>query len=115
MRYDDSAMIEGLNIAEAHRALELLEEYNNRLSAPQHRELREAIDKVINLFKTNLFQALLDIQEYYDDTLANERKSVDQKTYETNQIAARWENNGGPMAAFRAVQVRGARVYTFGD
>jgi hypothetical protein len=47
--------------------------------------------------------ACVDIQEFYDDTLANERKSVDQKTYETQQVAARWENNGGPLAAFRAV------------
>lgn len=46
-------------IAEAHRALELLEDYHSRLSAPQDRALRIAIERVIRIFKSRLFQALL--------------------------------------------------------
>lgn len=34
-----------------------------------------------------------DIQELYEDTLLNERKSLEQKTYETRRIAQRWETN----------------------
>jgi hypothetical protein len=34
-----------------------------------------------------------DIQEFYEDTLLNDRKSQLQKTYETRKIAERWENN----------------------
>lgn len=45
--------------AEAHRALELLEDYHARLSEPQDRALRIAIERVIRIFKSRLFQALL--------------------------------------------------------
>ena len=44
---------------EAHRALELLEDYHSRLSEPQDRTLRIAIERVIRIFKSRLFQALL--------------------------------------------------------
>ncbi|EDS32785.1 membrane-associated guanylate kinase [Culex quinquefasciatus] len=44
---------------EAHRALELLEDYHSRLSSPQDRALRSAIERVIRIFKSRLFQALL--------------------------------------------------------
>ena len=44
---------------EAHRALELLEDYHSRLSEPQDRALRIAIERVIRIFKSRLFQALL--------------------------------------------------------
>lgn len=46
-------------ITEAHRALELLEDYHSRLAAPQDRALRIAIERVIRIFKSRLFQALL--------------------------------------------------------
>lgn len=45
--------------AEAHRALELLEDYHARLGGPQDRALRIAIERVIRIFKSRLFQALL--------------------------------------------------------
>ena len=44
---------------DAHRALELLEEYHSRLSKAQDRPLRNAIERVIRIFKSRLFQALL--------------------------------------------------------
>lgn len=44
---------------EAHRALELLEDYHSRLGGPQDRALRIAIERVIRIFKSRLFQALL--------------------------------------------------------
>lgn len=47
------------NHAEAHRALELLEDYHSRLGGPQDRALRIAIERVIRIFKSRLFQALL--------------------------------------------------------
>jgi disks large protein 1 len=48
--------------AEAHRALELLEDYYSRLDDVEERELKVAIERVIKIFKSRLFQALLDIQ-----------------------------------------------------
>ncbi|KAF6213607.1 hypothetical protein GE061_011328 [Apolygus lucorum] len=45
---------------EAHRALELLEDYHSKLTRPQDKQLRLAIERVIRIFKSRLFQALLD-------------------------------------------------------
>uniref|UniRef100_A0A182FJ85 L27 domain-containing protein n=1 Tax=Anopheles albimanus TaxID=7167 RepID=A0A182FJ85_ANOAL len=87
---------------EAHRALELLEDYHSRLSTPQDRALRSAIERVIRIFKSRLFQALLDIQEFYELTLLDESKTVQQKTAETLLIASKWEQDN----AIKANEVR---------
>ncbi|XP_039751044.1 disks large 1 tumor suppressor protein isoform X2 [Pararge aegeria] len=79
---------------EAHRALELLEDYHSKLIKPQDRQLRLAIERVIRIFKSRLFQALLDIQEFYELTLLDDTKSVQQKTAETIRIANKWEADG---------------------
>uniref|UniRef100_A0A915AYV0 Disks large 1 tumor suppressor protein n=2 Tax=Parascaris univalens TaxID=6257 RepID=A0A915AYV0_PARUN len=78
---------------EAHRALEQLEEYHASLVSASSSELKREIEKLINNFKAALFQSLIDIQELYEDTLLNERKSIAQKAYETRRIAERWESN----------------------
>jgi len=44
---------------DAYRALELLEDYHSRLTRPQDVQLRGAIEKVIQTFKSRLFQALI--------------------------------------------------------
>ncbi|XP_026469573.1 uncharacterized protein LOC113373494 [Ctenocephalides felis] len=80
---------------EAHRALELLEDYHVRLVGPQDKQLRAAIERVIRIFKSRLFQALLDIQEFYELTLLDDSKSVQQKTAETIRIADKWEGSDG--------------------
>ncbi len=46
---------------DAHRALELLETYCLNLNSPTDKHLRIAIERLINIFKSNLFQALLGI------------------------------------------------------
>lgn len=80
---------------EAHRALELLEDYHSKLIKPQDRQLRIAIERVIRIFKSRLFQALLDIQEFYELTLLDDTKSIQQKTAETIRIANKWETDSG--------------------
>ena len=45
--------------ADAHRALELLEDYHSQLTNVADRPLRSAIERVIRIFKSRLFQALL--------------------------------------------------------
>ncbi|KAH8235803.1 hypothetical protein KR032_007820 [Drosophila birchii] len=92
MGQDEDQQIEDLQ--KAHRALELLEDYHARLSEPQDRALRIAIERVIRIFKSRLFQALLDIQEFYELTLLDDSKSIQQKTAETLQIATKWEKDG---------------------
>jgi disks large protein 1 len=82
--------------AEAHRALELLEDYYSRLSEDEEKQLRAAIERVIRIFKSRLFQALLDIQEFYELTLMDESKSTHVKTSEALQMASRWEVAGPP-------------------
>ncbi|KAH3806668.1 hypothetical protein DPMN_134992, partial [Dreissena polymorpha] len=78
----------------AHRALELLEDYHSRLNKPQDKPLKNAIERVIRIFKSKLFQALLDIQEFYETTLLDDSKDVNQKTLETLQMVRRMEKDG---------------------
>ncbi|KAJ1369217.1 hypothetical protein KIN20_030625 [Parelaphostrongylus tenuis] len=78
---------------EAYRALELLEEYHALLTRPGDDELRVAIERVITTFKNSLFQALLDLQEFYEETLLNERKTVFQKIAESREIAKRLDSS----------------------
>ncbi|XP_066894454.1 disks large homolog 2 isoform X5 [Kogia breviceps] len=73
------------------RALSLLEEYCKKLRKPEEQQLKNAVKKVMGIFKSNLFQALLDIQEFYEMTLLNSQKSCEQKVEEANQVAQKWE------------------------
>ena len=77
--------------AEAHRALELLEDYYSRLDDSEEKELKAAIERVIKIFKSRLFQALLDIQEFYELTLMDDGKSNAIKVDEAKEMASRWE------------------------
>ncbi|XP_056599982.1 discs large homolog 1-like protein isoform X2 [Triplophysa dalaica] len=54
---------------DAQRALLLLEEYRSKLGNTEDRQLRSSIQRVIDIFQSNLFQALIDIQEFYEVTL----------------------------------------------
>ncbi|XP_061096203.1 disks large homolog 1 isoform X14 [Conger conger] len=62
---------------DAQRALQLLEEYRTKLSQTEDRQLRHSIERVINIFQSSLFQALLDIQEFYEVTLQDSQKCVE--------------------------------------
>ncbi|XP_078693966.1 disks large homolog 1-like isoform X5 [Branchiostoma floridae x Branchiostoma belcheri] len=88
---------------DAHRALELLEDYHAKLTKPGDRQLRAAIERVIRIFKSRLFQALLDIQEFYEVTLQDGTKTTDQKTRETIEIANKWEVDA-PLTARRPTE-----------
>ncbi|XP_032151855.1 disks large homolog 2 isoform X7 [Sapajus apella] len=73
------------------RALSLLEEYCKKLKTPEEQLLKNAVKKVMGIFKSSLFQALLDIQEFYEVTLLNSQKSCEQKIEEANQVLQKWE------------------------
>ncbi|XP_044225636.1 disks large homolog 2 isoform X14 [Thunnus albacares] len=75
------------------RALGLLEEYCTKLRTPEEQQLKTAIQRVMGIFKSNLFEALLDIQEFYEVTLLNTQKSCEQKLEEVNHMADKWEKS----------------------
>ncbi|XP_029925096.1 disks large homolog 2 isoform X9 [Myripristis murdjan] len=75
------------------RALGLLEEYCLKLRKPEEQQLKTAIQRVMVIFKSNLFEALLDIQEFYEVTLLNTQKSCEQKVEEVNHMADKWEKS----------------------
>uniref|UniRef100_A0A0N5B009 PDZ domain-containing protein n=1 Tax=Syphacia muris TaxID=451379 RepID=A0A0N5B009_9BILA len=78
---------------EVHRALEHLEEYHASLVNSNSYELKEQVGRLINYFKAALFNSLIEIQNLYEDTLLDERKSVTQKTLETRRLVDLWEKN----------------------
>uniref|UniRef100_A0A672IEK4 Disks large homolog 1 n=1 Tax=Salarias fasciatus TaxID=181472 RepID=A0A672IEK4_SALFA len=61
----------------AQRALLLLEEYRAKLNHTEDRQLRHSIQRVIDIFQSNLFQALIDIQEFYEVTLLDSQRWVE--------------------------------------
>ncbi|XP_070764867.1 discs large homolog 1-like protein isoform X2 [Enoplosus armatus] len=73
---------------DAQRALELLQQYRAKLDQRQQNQsqtkqgvveedhqLQQSLDRVINVFQSQLFSALLDIQEYYELTILADSKS----------------------------------------
>ncbi|CAK6979902.1 discs large homolog 1-like protein isoform X4 [Scomber scombrus] len=62
---------------DAQRALLLLEEYRAKLNHAEDRQLRHSIQRVIDIFQSNLFQALIDIQEFYEVTLLDSQRWVE--------------------------------------
>ncbi|XP_077343582.1 disks large homolog 1 isoform X22 [Lithobates pipiens] len=62
---------------DTQRALDLLEEYRTKLNQTEDKQLRKSIERVIGIFQSNLFQALIDIQEFYEVTLLDNPKCTD--------------------------------------
>ncbi|XP_021790748.1 disks large homolog 1 isoform X14 [Papio anubis] len=84
---------------DTQRALHLLEEYRSKLSQTEDRQLRSSIERVINIFQSNLFQALIDIQEFYEVTLLDNPKCVDRsKLSEPIQPVNTWEISSLPSS-----------------
>ncbi|XP_048650377.1 disks large homolog 1 isoform X17 [Marmota marmota marmota] len=82
---------------DTQRALHLLEEYRSKLSQTEDRQLRSSIERVINIFQSNLFQALIDIQEFYEVTLLDNPKCIDRsKQSEPVQPVNTWEISSLP-------------------
>lgn len=79
---------------DVHRALQLLEEYRRNADSE---ELREALTKAIVAIRSRLFQALLDIHDFYSFTLESTAKTTEAKTEETLTLAEKWENHPPPV------------------
>ncbi|KAM9791770.1 discs large homolog 1-like protein [Syngnathus typhle] len=59
---------------DAQRALSLLEEYQAKLQHADEWQLRASIQRVIDVFQSSLFRALVDIQEFYEVTLLDSQR-----------------------------------------
>ncbi|XP_031757618.1 disks large homolog 1 isoform X2 [Xenopus tropicalis] len=82
---------------DTQRALTLLEEYRCKLHQTEDKQLRKSIERVIGIFQSNLFQALIDIQEFYEVTLLDNPKSSDNaKPTEPVQTINTWEYSSLP-------------------
>nr|XP_023691004.1 disks large homolog 2 isoform X8 [Paramormyrops kingsleyae] len=77
-------------------ALGLLEDYCSKLKTPEEQQLKTAILRVMGIFRSSLFQALLDIQEFYEVTLLNTHKTCEEKLEEVNYMADKWERAASP-------------------
>ncbi|XP_060751348.1 disks large homolog 2 isoform X12 [Tachysurus vachellii] len=75
------------------RALGLLEDYCSKLKKPEEQQLKAAILRVMGILRSSLFQALIDIQEFYEVTLLNSQKSCEQKLEEVKHMAEQYENS----------------------
>ncbi|XP_070817332.1 disks large homolog 4-like isoform X1 [Chaetodon trifascialis] len=106
---------------DAQRALELLQQYRAKLDQRQQNQsrtkqglveedhqLQQSLDRVINVFQSQLFSALLDIQEYYELTILEDSKcSVDQTDGPWNlaapcnlpaELSAQPQPSSGPLS-----------------
>ncbi|XP_038943935.1 disks large homolog 1 isoform X6 [Rattus norvegicus] len=93
---------------DTQRALHLLEEYRSKLSQTEDRQLRSSIERVISIFQSNLFQALIDIQEFYEVTLLDNPKCVDHsKQCEPVQPGNPWESGSLSSAAVTSESLPG--------
>uniref|UniRef100_A0A7N6B7B9 Disks large homolog 1 n=1 Tax=Anabas testudineus TaxID=64144 RepID=A0A7N6B7B9_ANATE len=82
---------------DAQRALELLQQYRGPLEEDQ--QLQQSLDRVISVFQSQLFSALLDIQEYYELTvLADSKCSLEQTVDQTQGTLGR---DGGTLGRER--------------
>lgn len=52
-----------------------------------------------------LLMFIPDIQEFYELTLLDDTKSVQEKTAETIRIATKWEGSDGPIGILNSMQV----------
>ncbi len=99
---------------DAHRALELLEDYCSRLNSPGDKQLRIAIEKLIFIFKSSLFQALLDIQEFYEAILLDDNTDANTKALAVLRIADKWLENGPLTTNAAATTTNGLMVQVAG-
>uniref|UniRef100_A0A4W3HX28 Disks large homolog 1 n=1 Tax=Callorhinchus milii TaxID=7868 RepID=A0A4W3HX28_CALMI len=81
---------------DAQRALQLLEDYRTKLGKTEDRQLRISIERVINIFQSNLFQALIDIQEFYEVSLLDNQPVLTQKTTGIVPAVRNWDISSLP-------------------
>ncbi|XP_048397792.1 disks large homolog 1-like isoform X10 [Stegostoma tigrinum] len=94
---------------DAQRALKLLENYRAKLGKTEDRQLRASIERVINIFRSNLFQALIDIQEFYEVSLLDNQPVLAQKTTGIVPAVHNWDISNLPSTTVTSEAVTVSR------
>ncbi|XP_006781315.1 disks large homolog 3 isoform X4 [Neolamprologus brichardi] len=74
------------------RAVRLLKQYQSNLTSPEEQALKTSVGKVSSILGSQLFQALLDIQECYEVTL---QLNTEQTVVKEDNRRDVWENQEG--------------------
>ncbi|XP_062833608.1 disks large homolog 1 isoform X6 [Anolis carolinensis] len=91
---------------DAERAVRLLEGYRSGLAGAEDRQLRGSLERVIGVFRSSLFRALLDIQEFYESTLLENPKSAGRpRPLESAPPLAAWDLSAPPGAPLPATSL----------
>ncbi|VDP68673.1 unnamed protein product [Echinostoma caproni] len=90
----------------AHLALDQLVEYRNHLDNRLDGSLISALNRLMNVFQSRLFLALLDIQDFYESTLLDPNKNNEEKTAAALDVALRWENISSPSLVASTIDLR---------
>ncbi|XP_078403123.1 disks large homolog 3 isoform X1 [Cetorhinus maximus] len=96
---------------DTERAVQLLAKYCKNLPELEEEQLRVAIGKVTNIFKSDLFRALLDIQEFYEVTLVAALKPPDQNLVASNLFSA----EVGRTSTFTSIELLSPERYNYCD
>ncbi|NXL93709.1 DLG1 protein, partial [Alectura lathami] len=78
---------------DTERAVEILTRYQSTLRSPEEQELKASIGRISHIFQSELFQALLDIHEFYDFTLRS--APLQPPSPDTRRSAARQQHGAG--------------------
>uniref|UniRef100_A0A672LXK3 Disks large homolog 1 n=1 Tax=Sinocyclocheilus grahami TaxID=75366 RepID=A0A672LXK3_SINGR len=104
---------------DAQRALLLLDEYQTKLRQTGDPHLRRSIERVINIFQSQLFQALIDIQEFYEVSLQdNENKPTEPSSLKTREPflpVNEWNLTGPPSTTAPTETVPSVNKYRYQD
>ncbi|XP_013860653.1 disks large homolog 3 isoform X3 [Austrofundulus limnaeus] len=79
-----------LNSTDTERAVGLLRQYQANLTSPEEQALKTSVGKVSAILDSQLFQALLDIQECYEVTL---QLNAEQTVVKEDSRQDAWEEN----------------------
>ncbi|KAI3381843.1 hypothetical protein SNEBB_003584 [Seison nebaliae] len=75
---------------EAHKALELIEDYAVKLANHEEHQLRTNLEKLVRLFKSKLFQALVEMYNFYDVILLDENVPLSKKVQVSQSMIGKW-------------------------
>ncbi|XP_066571233.1 disks large homolog 3 isoform X11 [Amia ocellicauda] len=91
---------------DTQRAVDLLEQYQTSLTSPEEQGLRTSVGKVSAIFGSQLFQALLDIQECYEVTLSLNSVANGQQPEEKESDQEENEERSNPESQDGVLRVR---------